>query len=86
MPQDFNLPGMDGLELLAEIRRRDSRIKMILMTGRGSAQLAADAMTAGAHDYLTKPLVLTKLKIVLDKALGRRRIEETLAHDRTPSV
>ena len=69
--QDFNLPGMNGLEMLAEIRRRDSRIKVILMTGRGSEQLAVDAMKAGAHDYLTKPLVLAKLKIVLEKTLGR---------------
>lgn len=73
---DFNLPGMDGLEMLAEVRRRDRRIKVILMTGQGNEQVAIDAMKAGAHDYLTKPLVLAKLKIVLEKTLGQERLEE----------
>jgi two-component system, NtrC family, response regulator AtoC len=74
--QDFNLPGIDGLEMLAEIRRRDSRIKVILITGQGSEQVARDAMRAGAHGYLTKPLVLAKLKVVLEKTLGQERLEE----------
>ena len=74
--QDFNLPGMDGLEMLAEIRRRDSRIKVILMTGLGSEQLAVDAINAGARDYLTKPLALAKLKMVLEKTLGEERLEK----------
>jgi DNA-binding NtrC family response regulator len=58
--QDFNLPGMGGLEMLAEVGRRDRRIKVILMTGQGREQVAVDAMKAGAHDYLTKSLVLAK--------------------------
>lgn len=77
--QDFNLPGMDGLEMLAEIRRRDRRIKVILMTAHGGEKLAIDAMKAGAHDYLTKPLVLAKLKVMLEKALEPLHLEDGLA-------
>jgi two-component system, NtrC family, response regulator AtoC len=83
--QDFNLPGMDGLEMLAEVRRRDRRIKVILMTGQGREQVAVDAMKAGAHDYLTKPLVLAKLKTVLEKTLSQQRLEEELARLQNPS-
>ena len=68
--QDFNLPGMDGLQMLAQLRCRDSRIKVILITGHGSAQVALDAMKAGAHGYMTKPLVLAELKQVVEDALG----------------
>jgi two-component system, NtrC family, response regulator AtoC len=70
--QDFNLPGMDGLEMLAEIRRRDGRIKVILITGQGSAQIAVDAMKAGAHGCLTKPLALANLRLALEQALPTR--------------
>ena len=80
---DFNLPGMDGLEMLAELRRRDRRIKVILVTGQGSEQVAVDAMKAGAHDYLTKPVVLGKLKLVLEKATGQERLEEELNYYRS---
>jgi DNA-binding NtrC family response regulator len=83
---DFNLPGMDGLEMLAEIRRRENRIKVILITGQGSEQVAVDAMKAGAHDYLTKPVVLGKLKIVLEKALRQERLEEELAYYRSKAA
>jgi DNA-binding NtrC family response regulator len=79
---DFNLPGMDGLQMLAEIRRRDRRIKVILVTGQGSEQVAVDAMKAGAHDYLTKPVVLGKLKLVLEKASGQERLEDELNYYR----
>ena len=83
---DFNLPGMDGLAMLAEIRRRDPRIKVIMITGQGSEQVAVDAMKAGAYDYLTKPVVLEKLKLVLEKALGQERLEEELAYYRSKAA
>ena len=79
---DFNLPGIDGLQTLARICERDPRIKVIIITGHGSEQVAVDAMKAGAHDYLTKPLVLGKLKMVLDKAVGQDRLEEELSYYR----
>jgi two-component system, NtrC family, response regulator AtoC len=79
---DFNLPGMTGLEVLKEMRKRDSHVKIVMVTGHGSEQVAVDAMKAGAYDYLSKPLVLGKLKLVLEKALGEERIAEELSYYR----
>jgi two-component system response regulator AtoC len=79
---DFNLPGMNGLEMMEELRRRDARVKVIVITGQGNEQIAVDAMKAGAFDYLTKPVALGKLKIVLEKAVGQERLEDELAYYR----
>nr|MBA2526618.1 sigma-54-dependent Fis family transcriptional regulator [Pyrinomonadaceae bacterium] len=79
---DYNLPGLDGLELLMRIRAIDPVIKTIMTTGEGSEQLAVDAMKAGAYDYLTKPLVLGKLKMVLDKIVGEVRLSQELNYYR----
>ncbi|HQD84750.1 MAG TPA: sigma-54 dependent transcriptional regulator, partial [Quisquiliibacterium sp.] len=76
---DFNLPGIDGLEALARIRRRDPNVIVVMMTGHGSEQVAVDAMKAGAFDYLTKPVALGKLKLVLDRALQTGRREQELS-------
>ena len=80
---DFNLPGINGLQMLAEMRKRESRVKVIVITGQGSEQIAVDAMKAGAYDYLVKPVALGKLKIVLEKMLGQERLEEELAYYRS---
>jgi two-component system, NtrC family, response regulator AtoC len=79
---DYNLPGMDGLELLPRIQAIDASIKTIMATGQGSEQLAVDAMKAGAYDYLIKPLVLGKLKMVLDKIMGEARVGQELDYYR----
>jgi two-component system, NtrC family, response regulator AtoC len=79
---DYNLPGLDGLELLTRIRAIDAAIKIIMATGQGSEQLAVDAMKGGAYDYLTKPLVLGKLKMVLDKIVGEVRLSQELNYYR----
>jgi DNA-binding NtrC family response regulator len=57
-------------------------VKIIIVTGHGSEELAVNAMKAGAFDYLTKPVVLGKLKILLDKAVGQERLEDELAYYR----
>ena len=79
---DYNLPGLNGLELLTRIRAIDPATKIIMATGEGSEQLAVDAMKAGAYDYLTKPLVLAKLKMVLDKIVGEVRLGQELDYYR----
>ena len=81
---DFNLPGMTGLEMMAELRRRDSRAKVILMTGHDSDQVGIDAMNAGAFAYFRKPVRLSGLKTVLDKAVGPHRLDHELAHSNRP--
>ena len=79
---DYALPGISGLDVLKRIKAFDAGIPVILMTGHGSERIAVEAMRAGACDYLIKPLVLSELKLRLEKLLGREKREEELAYHR----
>jgi two-component system, NtrC family, response regulator AtoC len=76
---DFNLPGLDGMAALARIRAADATIPVIMMTGHGNVEMAVQAMRAGAQDFLTKPVALSKLRLVIEKAFGQTR--QDLAFD-----
>lgn len=52
---DMNMPGMDGLELLKQIRALDARLPVIMVTANEYTQAAADAHTAGVFAYVPKP-------------------------------
>jgi len=77
---DYHLPGITGLEVLKKIRAVEQGIKVILVTAHGNVQVAVDAMKAGAYDYLSKPVVLSELTLLVDKAVGQERLEETLSY------
>jgi two-component system, NtrC family, response regulator AtoC len=77
---DFNLPGLDGLQALARIEAFDAAVRTVMITGHGNVELAVQAMKAGACDFLTKPVALSKLRLVLEKAFGDSRRERTLAY------
>ncbi|WP_435334674.1 PAS domain S-box protein [Haloarchaeobius sp. TZWWS8] len=51
---DYQMPEMDGLELLSEVRESSPDLPFILFTGKGSEEIASDAITAGVSDYLQK--------------------------------
>jgi two-component system response regulator AtoC len=80
---DYMLPGRTGLDLLKEVTAMDPQVKVVLMTGHGDIQLAVDAMKGGAYDYVSKPLVLAELKLLLERALGAARAEKTLSFYRS---
>jgi DNA-binding NtrC family response regulator len=73
---DLRLPGMDGLELMASLRRQNSRTPVIVMTAYGSVENAVEAMKAGAADYLPKPFSLDHLMQVVNKALELRELRD----------
>jgi DNA-binding NtrC family response regulator len=77
---DFHLPGMNGIEAITQIRNIDPQVKVIMFTGHGTVELAVDAMKAGAYDFLTKPISLSKLKLLLDKAVGEQKKSGALAY------
>ena len=77
---DLRLPGMDGLTALGRFIKADPRLIVIVITGHGTVETAVEAMKAGAYDFLTKPPSLTKLRILLDKALSDERREQALAY------
>jgi DNA-binding response OmpR family regulator len=75
---DIRLPDLDGLQLLQEIRRRDGKLPVILLTAHGSLQSALQALRLGATDYLLKPVdpevLLARTRVVLkEQAIERRR-------------
>ncbi|MBM7455973.1 DNA-binding NtrC family response regulator [Oceanisphaera litoralis] len=76
---DNSLPGMNGVELIQHIHAGDPLLKVIMMTGFGNIEDAVEAMKAGAFHYLTKPVVLAELKLLLDKTLAAQRMEHQLS-------
>ena len=77
---DLRLPGMDGLAALARFRAADPMLSIIMITAHGSVEAAVEAMKAGAYDFLTKPVALSKLTLVLEKALRDERREQALSY------
>lgn len=75
---DYNLPGCDGLEALGRIRSADPQIRVVLITGCGTTELAVKAMKAGAADYLSKPLALAELRLLLERLVGQNQLEGTV--------
>lgn len=75
---DNSLPGMSGHELIRQVSASAPQIKPIMMTGYGNIEDAVQAMKAGAFHYLTKPVALAELKLLLDKALEAQRLEHEL--------
>ncbi|QDU25750.1 Transcriptional regulatory protein ZraR [Anatilimnocola aggregata] len=71
---DNILPDMDGLAVLAEIRKVDPHLPVIFITARGTSQTAIEAMKRGAFDYLHKPLDLSVLEHQVQLALEARRL------------
>jgi len=76
---DYRLPDKTGIDLIKAARAIDPHIKVVLITGEGSIQVAVEAVKAGAYDYLSKPLVLAELKLLLERALAAARTEKALA-------
>ncbi|MFV9682848.1 sigma-54-dependent response regulator transcription factor FleR [Pseudomonas sp. NY15367] len=69
---DVNMPGMDGHQLLAQIRIRYPQLPVLLMTAFGAVERAVDAIRQGAADYLVKPFEpRTLLELVARHALGK---------------
>jgi DNA-binding NtrC family response regulator len=71
---DLKMPGLTGIELLRKARAVDPEMAAVVMTAHGEVETAVAAMREGAADYLSKPLVFDELKIVLERALERRRL------------
>jgi DNA-binding NtrC family response regulator len=68
---DLVMPRMDGLALLRALQQQGADVTTVLLTAQGTVETAVEAMREGAYDYLTKPIDLQRLKILLDKILER---------------
>jgi DNA-binding NtrC family response regulator len=68
---DMVMPRMDGLALLRALQQQGADVTTLLLTAQGTVETAVEAMKEGAYDYLTKPVDLKRLKILLDKIVER---------------
>jgi DNA-binding NtrC family response regulator len=70
---DLVMPDMHGLSLLDALQQELPRVPVIILTGRASVDTAVGAMRQGAYDYLTKPVDLDRVRLLIEKALDRAR-------------
>ncbi|MCB1440882.1 MAG: sigma-54-dependent Fis family transcriptional regulator [Nitratireductor sp.] len=71
---DIRMPSVDGMTLLATVRKSHPAVPVVLLTGHGEVQLAVKAMKAGAEDFLEKPYDADHLIAVLEKAVKRHAL------------
>ncbi len=66
---DMKLPGMDGVELLQEMKKKGNNLPVIMLTANSDVKNAVHAMKLGAYDYITKPFDDEELILIIKKAL-----------------
>ncbi len=71
---DLRMPGLSGGELLKHVASRYPSVPVIVLTGHGTVEDAVDAMRNGAYDFITKPVNLDHLSILVKRALERREL------------
>jgi two-component system, NtrC family, response regulator AtoC len=77
---DINMPELDGLSLLGELRSRGYDMPVILMTAYGSLKTAVDGIRAGAFDYLSKPFIVNDVRLVVRRALEHMHLSRENQH------
>lgn len=73
---DLKMPGMSGLELLRKIRADCPEILVIMVTAFGTVETAVEAMKAGAYDYITKPVNIDELRLIVSRGLEHLDLKE----------
>lgn len=73
---DIWMPGIDGIETLKEIKKKNPHLQVIMITGHGTIETAVKATKFGAFDFIEKPLSIDKVIVGINNALNFRRLEE----------
>jgi DNA-binding NtrC family response regulator len=71
---DYQMPGMNGIEVLGEIKNHEPGLPVIIITAYGTIERAVEAIKAGADDFITKPFDPEHLAVVVEKALEKSRL------------
>ncbi len=71
---DVRMPGIDGVETLKQMRIESSMPEIIMFTGHGAIETAVECIRQGAYDYLTKPVKLDELEMLIDKAFEKNTL------------
>lgn len=73
---DLRLPDVDGLEILARVKAARSDTEVIIITGYGSIESAIEAIKEGAYHYVTKPLKLNEIRLLVKGALEKTAMRQ----------
>jgi PAS domain S-box-containing protein len=73
---DINLPGRSGIELLRELRERDPRVPVIVITGEPNVSHLPELVRAGAYDFLPKPVLKDSITRAVARAAERKRLDD----------
>ena len=74
---DIAMPKMTGFELMEKMMKVQNNFPVIFITGHGSIESAVKAMHLGAYDFLTKPINLEKLELIISRALHLNEVQQT---------
>jgi DNA-binding NtrC family response regulator len=75
---DVKMPGMDGIEFCSRLAADRPDVPVIVMTAFGSLDTAVAAMRAGAYDFVTKPIEMELLALILRRAVERRQLKQQI--------
>ena len=71
---DFKLGDLNGMEVLHEIKKLNPEIQVVMITAYGEVETAVNAIKEGAYDFLSKPINIDELRIIIDKVLEKREL------------
>ncbi len=73
---DYMMPGLSGLDVLKELRKREDDTPVVMITAYGTLERAVEAMKEGAYDFITRPFEPDHIALVVQKALERQRLKK----------
>lgn len=73
---DIQMPGATGMDVLAESLKKNPSPPCILITAYGSIETAVDAIKAGAYDFVSKPIDVSRLELIIERALESKELKE----------
>ena len=71
---DLKMPGLSGMEVLKRIKEDESEIVVVVITGYATVESAVEAMKVGAYDFIPKPFTPESLRMIVDRALEKRKL------------
>jgi len=71
---DLKMPGISGMEVISRVHEIDPQIVIVVITGYATIDTAVQAMKCGAYDFLPKPFSPDELRLIVNRALERRRL------------
>ncbi len=80
---DVRLPDVDGIALLPRLKAESPATSFIILTAHGNERIAVDAMKAGASEYLSKPIDLDELLLVVNRSIEQQQVSDNLSFLRT---